>query len=600
MEGNRNLDESVSSHYHHRRHPCHVLTPLLALYITPAVKSRKPTVPIASPETMEPKKLEKCLKQQCLKGNPYRFLSGDMKELAKMTNDAISKPLNPSDDHIAPRVIPYYVLHVNKYGKSCYVWMGPTPMVLIRDPELIKEVLNKHYQYQKARTNPLGMKLARGLANYEKDQWAKHRRLLNPAFYIEKLKLMQPAFLQSCCEMMRKWEGIVSGKGACELDVWPDLQGLTCDVISRTAFGSSYEEGKRIFELQREQATLVIEAFRQVYVPGWRFVPTKRNRRMNAIEKEVNSSIRGIIDKRMKAMQSGETKNDDLLGILLETNLQEIRLQGGKEFGMSIEDVIEECKLFYFAGQETTSVMLVWTMVLLSRFQDWQARAREEVLQVFGDQEPDFEGLNSLKVLTMILYESLRLYPPIIDIVRWTVEETKLGEIVLPQGTMLMLPTLLMHVDSEIWGEDAKEFKPERFREEAKMAMAMILQRFLFELSPSYAHAPFSRVTTQPQHDFKDPVFWILLADEVVYRACCYNELHLCLQRVRRSGHQNGKTHLQCFKSAGSNTSQQRVSMVKELFGILRKEATVEFKKGIRRIRIRSDETWDVCIFTIH
>nr|GMD31849.1 cytochrome P450 CYP72A219-like [Ipomoea batatas] len=565
MEGNRNLDESVSSHYHHRRHPCHVLTPLLALYITPAVKSRKPTVPIASPETMEPKKLEKCLKQQCLRGNPYRILSGDMKELAKMTNDAISKPMNPSDDHIAPRVIPYYVQHVNKYGKSCYVWMGPTPMVLIRDPELIKEVLNKIYQYQKARTNPLGMKLARGLANYEKDQWAKHRRLLNPAFYIEKLKLMQPAFLQSCCEMMSKWEGIVSGKGGCELDVWPDLQGLTCDVISRTAFGSSYEEGKRIFELQREQATLVIEAFRQVYVPGWRFVPTKRNRRMNAIEKEVNSSIRGIIDKRMKAMQSGETKNDDLLGILLETNLQEIRLQGGKEFGMSIEDVIEECKLFYFAGQETTSVMLVWTMVLLSRFQDWQARAREEVLQVFGDQEPDFEGLNSLKVLTMILYESLRLYPPIIDIVRWTVEETKLGEIVLPQGTMLMLPTLLMHVDCEIWGEDAKEFKPERFRE-----------------------------------DFKDPVFWILLADEVVNGACCYHELHLCLQRVRRSGHQNGKTHLQCFKSAGSNTSQQRVSMVKELFGILRKEATVEFKKGIRRIRIRSDETWDVCIFTIH
>nr|GMD38361.1 cytochrome P450 CYP72A219-like [Ipomoea batatas] len=487
MEGNRNLDESVSSHYHHRRHPCHVLTPLLALYITPAVKSRKPTVPIASPETMEPKKLEKCLKQQCLRGNPYRILSGDMKELAKMTNDAISKPMNPSDDHIAPRVIPYYVQHVNKYGKSCYVWMGPTPMVLIRDPELIKEQVGR----------------------------------------------------------------IVSGKGACELDVWPDLQGLTCDVISRTAFGSSYEEGKRIFELQREQATLVIEAFRQVYVPGWRFVPTKRNRRMNAIEKEVNSSIRGIIDKRMKAMQSGETNNDDLLGILLETNLQEIRQQGGKEFGMSIEDVIEECKLFYFAGQETTSMMLVWTMVLLSRFQDWQARAREEVLQLGG-----------------------------------RVEETKLGEIVLPQGTMLMLPTLLMHVDSEIWGEDAK-----RVQTREVQGRLFSFQRWHWIL---LCQSSFLIV------DFKDPVFWILLADEVVYRACCYNELHLCLQRVRRSGHQNGKTHLQCFKSAGSNTSQQRVSMVKELFGILMKEATVEFKKGVRRIRIRSDETWDVCIFTIH
>ncbi|XP_019158876.1 PREDICTED: cytochrome P450 CYP72A219-like [Ipomoea nil] len=477
----------------------------------------------------KPKKLEKWLKQQGLKGNPYRILSGDMKELAKMTTDALSKPMTLSDN-IAPRVIPYYVQHVNKYGKSCYVWMGPRPMVLIRDPELIKEVFNKHYQYQKPVTNPLGRKVARGVATYEKDKWAKHRRIINPAFYLEKLKLMQPAFLLSCCEMLGKWEGIVSGKGSCELDVWPDLQGLSCDVISRTAFGSSYEEGKRFFELQREQAMHFIESLRQVYVPGWRFVPTKRNRRMNAIENEVNSSIRGIIDKRMKAMQGGETNNDDLLGILLESNLQEIRQKGGKEFGMSIEDVIEECKLFYFAGQETTSVMLVWTMILLSRFQDWQARAREEVLQVFGDQEPDFEGLNSLKVLTMILYESLRLYPPLIGVDRWTVEETKLGETVLPQGAMVMLPILLMHVDSEIWGEDAKEFKPDRFREgimkatkgkqvffpfgggpricigqnfalvEAKMAMAMILQHFSFELSPSYAHAPYSMVTTQPQY----------------------------------------------------------------------------------------------------
>nr|GMD31853.1 cytochrome P450 CYP72A219-like [Ipomoea batatas] len=478
----------------------------------------------------KPKKLEKCLKQQGLKGNPYRILSGDMKELAKMTTDALSKPMTLSDN-IAPRVIPYYVNLAEKYGKNCYVWMGPMPMVFIRDPELVKEVLNKYELFQKPRNNPLGRKLARGLVSYEKEQWAKHRRLINPAFYSEKLKLMQPAFLLSCSEMVSKWEGIVYGKGSsCEVDVWPDLRALTCDVISRTAFGSSYEEGRRIFELLREQAIHFMEAVRQVYIPGWRFVPTKRNRRMNAIDKEVKSSIRVIIEKKMKAMLAGETNSDDLLGILLESNLQEIRQQGNKAFGISIDQIIDECILFYFAGQETTSVMLVWTMILLSRFQDWQARAREEVLQVFGDKKPDFEGLNDLKVVTMILYESLRLYPPLAGLGRRTMEETKLGEMVLPPGVMLSLPTLLIHLDTEIWGDDAKEFKPERFREgimkatngkhaffpfsggpricigqnfalvEAKMAMAMILQRFSFELSPSYAHAPFNRLITQPQH----------------------------------------------------------------------------------------------------
>ena len=71
-------------------------------------------------------------------------------------------------------------------------------------------------------------------------------------------------------EMISKWKGLVSLDGTCDIDVWPFLQNLTCDAISRTAFGSSYEQGKRIFKLQEEQMHLVSQALRSVYIPGFR------------------------------------------------------------------------------------------------------------------------------------------------------------------------------------------------------------------------------------------------------------------------------------------------------------------------------------------
>ncbi|CAA7049707.1 unnamed protein product [Microthlaspi erraticum] len=473
----------------------------------------------------KPKMLESYLRRQGLAGPPYTPLVGDLKKIFNMLTEARSKPIKLTDD-IQPRVVPYPLQMLKTHGRTFFTWLGPIPAITIMDPEQIKEVFNKISDFPKTHTFPLIRYIATGLVSYDGDKWAKHRRIINPAFHLEKIKIMVPAFHQSCSEVVGEWDKLVSAKGSsCEVDVWPWLMSMTADVISRTAFGSSYKEGQKIFELQTELTELITQSFRKSFIPGYRYLPTKDNRRMKAAASEVQVILRGIINKRLRAREAGEAPSDDLLGILLESNM--VQAKGN---GMSIKDVMEECKLFYFAGQETTSVLLVWTMVLLSQHQDWQARAREEVKHVFGDREPDTEaGLNQLKVMTMILYEVLRLYPPVTQLSRAINKEMKLGDLTLPAGVHVNLPIMLVQRDTELWGDDAAEFKPERFKDglskatksqvsffpfawgpricigqnfamlEAKMAMALILQRFSFELSPSYVHAPYTVITLHPQ-----------------------------------------------------------------------------------------------------
>ena len=124
-----------------------------------------------------------------------------------------------------------------------------------------------------------------------------------------------------------------------------------------------------------------------------RFIPTKKNRRRYNIDNEIKGILRGIIRRKEQAIENGEEGGNDLLGLLL-------RCTGQENNGMTMEDVIEECKLFYFAGQETTANWLTWTMIVLSMHPSWQEKAREEVRRVCGNKTPDLDAMNHLKIVS--------------------------------------------------------------------------------------------------------------------------------------------------------------------------------------------------------
>nr|GEV13630.1 cytochrome P450 CYP72A219-like [Tanacetum cinerariifolium] len=426
---------------------------------------------------LKPKRLEKWLRDQGYKGNSYKLLIGDMRELATMVKEAKSSQI-PITHDITSHCLPFDHHILTKYGKRSFMWFGPIPRIYITDPELIKEILSRPNEFQKPHPDHIRDSIIAGLL------------------------AMFSAICSSCNDMINKWVLSTNGTSSVEVDVWPYIDNLAGDVISRTAFGSCYEEGKKIFNIQKEQIDLILQLLFIVYIPGGRFLPTRANKKFKANRNELQILLRGIIEKRKKAIEMGEDSSDDLLGILLKSNFKEIKEDG---VGMSMDDVIEECKLFYVAGSETTSNLIVWSMVCLSLHQEWQTKAREEILQIF---------VMMLRASTM---------------------ETKLGNMMIPAGVHINVPTMYVHHDREIWGEDATEFKPERFSQgvanatklngsssfvpfaggprvcigqnfamiEAKVAIGKILQRFYFELAPSYEHSPFPSFTLPPQSGAK-------------------------------------------------------------------------------------------------
>ena len=80
---------------------------------------------------------------------------------------------------------------------------------------------------------------------------------------------MLPAFASCCEELVGRWTQSLGPDGSWEVDVSSELQTLTGDVISRTAFGSCYLEGTRIFQLQSEQMVRVTAAVHKLIIPGY-------------------------------------------------------------------------------------------------------------------------------------------------------------------------------------------------------------------------------------------------------------------------------------------------------------------------------------------
>ncbi|KAF5740928.1 Cytochrome P450 family 721 subfamily A polypeptide [Tripterygium wilfordii] len=196
-----------------------------------------------------PLRIQHHFKKQGITGPGYRVLIGSTGEIKRMYAEAQSKPTSFHPNAVLQKAIPYYYQWSRMYGKTFLYWFGSKPRLAVSDPYIIREALVKtNSSFEKIEFSPIAKLLfAQGLTGLKGVKWAIHRRMANEAFYMERIKGGVLEVAASTTKMLEKWEESRGRKEEFEVEVNKDLHDLLADVLSKTIFGGSFEERKRIW-----------------------------------------------------------------------------------------------------------------------------------------------------------------------------------------------------------------------------------------------------------------------------------------------------------------------------------------------------------------
>jgi cytochrome P450 len=327
-----------------------------------------------------------------------------------------------------------------EYGELVYYWSFGMKFFAIYSPELLEHVLvrNAKNYIKDPFTRSWDRVFGQGLLISEGEHWRRERRIVQPAFHRDRIASYENEMREKARSRSESW-----GSGG-EKVVNHEMMQLTLDIVMRTLFGD--DAGVDLHRVNRAFMD-VADYFEWSLKPWGRLLHRWPLPRVKRYERGADL-VKGLIDEMVAARRENPRVNgNDLLSTL-------IRLRDEDGSALTDEQVRDELVTFFLAGHETTALALTYTLYLIARHPGVQARLLSEIDEAGEDSS----------LLSQVLSESLRLFPPAWVIGRQALEDDEL------RGFKIPVPIYAIHRDPKYF-EAPEEFRPERWSDEFRQKL---------------------------------------------------------------------------------------------------------------------------------
>jgi cytochrome P450 len=340
-----------------------------------------------------------------------------------------------------------------RYGDTVR-FRGPMTLYLLAHPDAVKQVLQDNaanYPRPPFVRDRLQAIVGGGLVGAEGAGWVRSRRMSQPAFRRHSLAGYGTLFAEATGKVLDSWAGMAESGRA--LEVESEMVRVSLANLAASLFRTDWR--RDIDRVGPAVAGILADAnSRLTSVVDTHRLPLPSTRRFDRRLELLDSILYPLIAERRRS-PGGE----DLVSMLVEAHDQETGAR------LTDKQVRDETISFFIAGHATIASALTWTWYLLSTHPECWRRLRAEVDEVLGGRPPGVADLPRLRYTTMVVQETMRLYPPVYLVLRRALADDQVGRYRIPAGTNIALCPYVTHRHPEFW-DNPEGFEPERFTPE--------------------------------------------------------------------------------------------------------------------------------------